>query len=554
MLKYLYLFISFTYLLFGMSDKELARIIDLSGKERMLTQKMSKEALLIYIGIDVDKNVKNLKNSSFKFNQILNGLLEGNKTLGLVKSNNKDIEKKLKEVKNLWIPFYEKIKSVYSFNGLNDKTFKYIDKNNLPLLKKMNEVVTLYTKLGDGNKLKMANDINLAGKQRMLTQMIAKDLLLYQANINPKKALSLKNSIALFDKTLKGLYNGDKDLNLIGTKLPKIRKQLDIVKSKWQDTKPLISKAIKEKDNQDLTKKVIASLDNVKEEMNKAVILYTKSLNRQKQVMKLNEIINSYTIKKSNRKHLINVAGKQRMLTQRLSKLAIECKFNLMSNSCKKLKTYSNLYNKTLIGFIKGDSDLNISPVKSKEAIKQIEKITTLWKKFYKNIQTIQKNPQSIDFILKNNNKLLDESNRLVKILRDINNSSLSFIEKAQLKIVDIAGRERMLSQKMTKELLESIEFNNKKAKESMNKTIELFSNSLDGLINGSNAMGLPKATNPKIKKQLLKVKNIWQKIEPFYKKSNLSKKELVLLLKANPILLKEMDRGVKIIEQSTDY
>jgi len=130
----------------------------------------------------------------------------------------------------------------------------------------MNEAVYMYAALGSkgGSKLKMATDINLAGKQRMLTQKIAKDLLLYQAQIEPKKALkSLASSINLFDKTLKGLYEGDADLKLVGTKLPKIRKQLDIVKSVWEKAKSLIPKAIKN------------PIDKTKIEMNKAVILYT---------------------------------------------------------------------------------------------------------------------------------------------------------------------------------------------------------------------------------------------------------------------------------------
>ncbi len=547
--------------LFGMSDKELATAINLAGKQRMLTQKITKESLLLYIGIDIEKTRNSLKESSALFDKTLNGLLNGDKNLGLVKSNNHKIEAKLKEVKKLWKPFYKVVKSVYTMKNINHNSFTFIDNNNIPLLKKMNDVVTLYSKLGDSktSKLKMANDINLAGKQRMLTEKIAKDILLYQANINKQVAIKdLKESIALFDKTLQGLLNGDKELNLIGTKLPKIVKQLNVTKISWQKAKSLIPKVIKDKENQNLTKELIVNLDKTKIEMNKAVELYVKSLNRQKQIMKLNTLINGFMNKKSSSKHLINLAGKQRMLTQRISKLAIECSLKLMPNSCKQLNKYVSLYDKTLNGFINGDKELKLSPINQKDALTQIDKIKTVWNPFKTatiNLEkSLGKDKNAINIIEKTNIKLLKESDKLVSILENSSAKNISYIEKAKLKIVNIAGRERMLTQKMTKELLEYLKLNNTKAKDEVKKSVNIFDNSLNALIDGSNKMQLPKVTNETIKKQLIKVKAMWQKIKPFYSKEKLSNKELTLLLKVNPILLKEMNRAVSIIENSTDY
>jgi len=113
-----------------------------------------------------------------------------------------------------------------------------------------------------------------------------------------------------------------------------------------------------------------------------------------------------------------------------------------------------------------------------------------------------------------------------------------------------------MLTQKMTKEYLQAKELNNTKATKKMQKTMALFENSLNNLINGNKNEGMPKVkvTNKEIKKQLLKVKRIWSKLKPLYLKQEPSKKELILLLKANPILLKEMNKAVYMIDSSTDY
>ena len=546
--------------LFSMNSKELAVAINLSGKQRMLTQKMSKESLLIFLQIDVKKNRKKLKGSYTLFNKTLKGLLYGDKSLKLVPSHAKKVEVKLKDVQKLWEPFKQRVERVASSKKLSKKDFDYIDKHNLPLLKTMNEAVTLFTKLGDNGKtkLKIANDINLAGKQRMLTQMISKDLLLYQANIDSKRAFkSLNSAVKLFNRTLKGLYNGDKDLNLVGTNLPKIRTQLDKVKTNWQEVKPLILKALKNKKNQKLTKKIITKLDKTKYEMNKAVVLYTKSLNRQKQFMQLNAIISGFMAKKDSSKHLINLAGKQRMLTQRVSKLSIECAYNLQNNSCKKADKFIMLYERTLKGFVKGDCNLNLMGVKNIESLRQISKLEKLLKPFKKAVLSIEKSEgkdkKAVKYILNNNENLLKESNNLVTIMVKNGSKNVSYLEKAMLKIVNIAGRERMLTQKMTKEYLQNSKLGDIKAKRKMQKTMQLFENSLDNLINGSKKKGMPKVTNLKIKKQLLKVKLIWTKLKPLYHKK-LSQKELSLLLKVNPILLSEMNKAVYMIDEATDY
>ncbi|MCP4371929.1 MAG: chemotaxis protein, partial [Deltaproteobacteria bacterium] len=54
--------------------------------------------------------------------------------------------------------------------------------------------------------------INLAGKQRMLTQKITKESLALSQGTGTKE--SLKKTAELFDKTLKGLKSGDNELGL----------------------------------------------------------------------------------------------------------------------------------------------------------------------------------------------------------------------------------------------------------------------------------------------------------------------------------------------------
>jgi hypothetical protein len=57
--------------------------INLAGKQRMLTQKMTKELLLVANGIDADANKANLGKTVALFQSTLTGLLDGDEGLGL---------------------------------------------------------------------------------------------------------------------------------------------------------------------------------------------------------------------------------------------------------------------------------------------------------------------------------------------------------------------------------------------------------------------------------------------------------------------------------------
>jgi len=544
----------FSNSLFAISDKELATSIDLAGKQRMLVQKITKEALLIHENLDKKDNIDNLKQSSQLFDQTLKGLINGDKSLNLVVLNKKTVQKQLKIVEDLWQPFYKEIKSILSGKAKNS-SYEFLEKNNMNLLKEMNKVVALYTEgKSNSSKLKLANDINLAGKQRMLTQRMAKDLLAISNNLDKQKHIEdFKKTRNLFTQTLKGLLNGDKKLNLVGTKLPNIVEQLNLIDKSWKDIQPLLDSALKDKDKE----KAISQLDNILVNMNKAVTLYTKSLNRQKQKLQLASILGNFIHKNKILKKRVNLSGQQRMLVQRMTKLSLLISSNIdKKDNIQKLIKYSKLYNKALNAFKNGDKDLGCIPTNSKKAKKQIELVEKEWKPFYANIQNIiedkDQDKKAISYLVKKNEQLLKISDALVKVYEKSNKSE-NFLEKARLHVLNIAGRQRMLSQKMTKEKLLIIQ-GKTEYKDKLKGTIKLFDDSLHTLINGDKKQKIVKPTNKQIIEQLIKVADLWFKLKPIYKKEKPTQKELTLIIKENPILLSEMNKMVKLAEVQREY
>ena len=89
-------------------------------------------------------------------------------------------------------------------------------------------------------KEKMGATINLAGKQRMLTQKMSKETLLIAKGIDADgNQANLGKTAALFDKALTGLSAGDASLSLPETIDPAILKQLEVVKTLWSNSRPV---------------------------------------------------------------------------------------------------------------------------------------------------------------------------------------------------------------------------------------------------------------------------------------------------------------------------
>lgn len=544
----------FPMAIMALSDKELAISIDLSGKQRMLTQKMTKESFLIRLDIDKQENIAKLSKSSQLFDQTLKGLMQGDSSLKLVAVKNEAIQNQLKKVQELWIPFYKEIQSVQSGKA-SDSSYDMLEKNNITLLKEMNKAVGLYAAENKGeSKLTLANDINLAGKQRMLTQKMAKALLFVSNNFKKEAYIKdFKASRELFTKILDGLFNGSKTLNLTGTKLPKITAQLKVVEKLWKEQQGLLDNALKNKG----IKEAIGGLDTILVEMNKGVLLYTQSINRQKQKIQLASIIGDFMNKSSLLKKRVNLSGKQRMLTQRMTKLALLISSNINKKANReKLIKFSSLYNKTLYAFKNGDKDLGCTASKNVHIQKQIAVVEKEWRPFYKHVQTIidgkDREGKSLAYIVDKNEQLLKESNLLVQEYEK-SNTSKNYLDIARLHIVNVAGRQRMLTQKMTKEKL-LIANGKKKYVTKLATTIKLFDDSLTALIHGDSNQTIVKPSNKKIRKQLATVADIWKRLKPLYEKSKPNVKELAIIIKKNPLLLAEMNKMVQMAEQETEY
>ena len=121
------------------SAKDAGKIINLAGRQRMLTQKMSKEMLFILAGQDQKEALANTRNL---FDKTLTGLIEGDAEMGLPPVSNPEIEEQLLLVQDLWHHFSEDLDK-----GLKTQDAAILNKlttESVEILKQTNAAVQLF--------------------------------------------------------------------------------------------------------------------------------------------------------------------------------------------------------------------------------------------------------------------------------------------------------------------------------------------------------------------------------------------------------------------------
>ena len=194
--------------------KDAIRLIDIAGKQRMLSQRIAKDYLYIGKKVAVDKARKELKASITEF-----------------KANQAKLEEMINdpEIKNL-LAFVNM--SLNELEGIVQKPFS-LDNAQLVLdlsesmLEGSQYVVDSLKKIAN---VKESRIIAISGKQRMLAQRIAKYYIAYQAGIKDKNTVDqMKAAVNEFAKNHKILMENKDNTATINQKLAQVDRLWKIV-------------------------------------------------------------------------------------------------------------------------------------------------------------------------------------------------------------------------------------------------------------------------------------------------------------------------------------
>ncbi|MCD6527939.1 MAG: type IV pili methyl-accepting chemotaxis transducer N-terminal domain-containing protein [Desulfuromonas sp.] len=139
--------ISCTSLYFLANQEKDAPVINIAGRQRMLTQKMSKEALAIAAGQNAAAYRQSLRETEALFDESLRALLSGDTQSGVPATSQTEILAQLQLVSGLWQDFRPNIQRIAS-DAVDSPTFtaalNHVLDNNVTLLKQMNKAVGMY--------------------------------------------------------------------------------------------------------------------------------------------------------------------------------------------------------------------------------------------------------------------------------------------------------------------------------------------------------------------------------------------------------------------------
>jgi len=187
-------------------------LINIAGKQRMLSQRIAKDYLYIHKEIALSKTEKELQISLKKFFNAQKILVDSIK--------NEEIQNLLSFVK-------------LSSNDLNQTLHQSFSLDNAQLILDLTESILegnqyIVDSLKNSIKIEGSQMIELAGRGRMMAQRIAKYYIAYQIGIQDLNTIrSMKQTISKFNKILKQLSSHPKNT-------PLIQKKIDNLSTLWK--------------------------------------------------------------------------------------------------------------------------------------------------------------------------------------------------------------------------------------------------------------------------------------------------------------------------------
>jgi len=195
-------------------DITTSKMMDIAGKQRMLSQRIAKDYLYIGKNIATSKAEHQLKES-------LNEFLKIHNELSILIADS--------EIKNL-LDFV-----ALSSNELKETAIKDFTRDNAQLILDLTESMLegnqyIVNSLKKIYKVKESNLLEKAAKQRMLSQRIAKYYIAYQLGIKDENTVkSMKNTVKQFSENLDLLLKNKNNTVEINKKLKNINKLWKIV-------------------------------------------------------------------------------------------------------------------------------------------------------------------------------------------------------------------------------------------------------------------------------------------------------------------------------------
>ncbi len=218
-------------------SKKDSLIINIAGKQRMLTQKMSKE--IFYLKHKESNDFRELNSAVDLFGENLNDLLYGNQVKGIYAPQDIKIANKLKEVLAIWAPFKENIETL-------KELMIHVKPDVEVLIHKTTHLLALSDKIV--KSMVSANlsgeYIDYSGRQRMLSQRMGLFVERYLRTDNEEDYLNFINAKKMYTQVLEQFLN-DPDIQ----KIEPVYESVKNCYAFWQEHETYVMKLVKDENH-----------------------------------------------------------------------------------------------------------------------------------------------------------------------------------------------------------------------------------------------------------------------------------------------------------------
>lgn len=256
-------------------------------------------------------------------------------------------------------------------------------------------------------------------------------------------------------------------------------------------------------------------------------------------------------------KQKINLAGRQRMLTQRMAKALCFAAIGIQKEQHLAMAQDAHrLFDQTLGELRNGGGEFNFKREDREVILSELRDVEHLWASYRDEIAKSWTlgavDSDTLALIYQSNLPTLFQANEAVTAYaRYYDDPS---VHPALALAINLAGRQRMLTQKASKEFCFVLYGKNvQKNREALGKTVDLFDDSLKNLRFGNPALGLPGAPNEEIVRQFILVQDLWEPLADIFARvargERPTAKEIEFIAKMNNDVLVEMNRAVGMYE-----